>query len=99
MERKKSLRLRPKTIKTDKTIATSRRASLVAASRDHSTTLRYSQTTLKLLSPIKAEGRTQKLPKTTQQAKRYPPTLAPNFSFIYNQVLQFDICFVPSRPV
>ena len=39
MERKKSLRLRPKTIKTAKTIAKS--LPLVAARRDHSTTLRY----------------------------------------------------------
>ena len=47
MERKKISvcgQLKTKTIKTDKTIAKS--LPLVAASRDHSTTPRYSQTTL-----------------------------------------------------
>ena len=80
------------TIKTAKTITKSR--PLVAACRDHSTTLRYPQTTLKLPSNY---------PQTTLKLlSNYPqttPPLAPNFSFIYNQVLQFDICFVPSRQV
>ncbi|MBR2975229.1 MAG: hypothetical protein IKC57_00070, partial [Alistipes sp.] len=69
--------LRP--IKTAKTITKS--LPLVAARRDHSTTLKLLFATLKLLSAtltIKAEGRTQNYP-SYPQAQRYPIKL-PNFT-------------------